>query len=107
MKIKSQHLTIVSLLLACITTLLLLVHVESNSTCTDSERRRLLSFALQHSQGTIQLTTCENSIFTLLYSIGTRVQQVLVVRESLGSVQVVYASEPHLHDAKSTILHYR
>lgn len=107
MRLKSQHITIISLLLACVTTLLLLVQHESASTCTDAERRRLLSFALQHSQGTIQLTTCESSVFTLLYSIGAQTRQVLVVRESVAGIQVVYASEPHLHHVHPGVLHHR
>ena len=107
MRLKSQHITIISLLLACVTTLLLLVQHESASTCTDAERRRLLSFALQHSQGTIQLTTCESSVFTLLYSIGAQTRQVLVVRESVAGIQVVYASEPHLHHVDAGVLHHR
>lgn len=107
MRLKSQHITIISLLLACVTTLLLLVQHESASNCNDAERRRLLSFALQHSQGTIQLTTCESSVFTLLYSIGAQTRQVLVVRESVAGIQVVYASEPHLHHVHPSVLHNR
>ena len=107
MRLKSQHITFISLLLACVTTLLLLVQHESASNCTDAERRRLLSFALQHSQGTIQLTTCESSVFTLLYSIGAQTRQVLVVRESVAGIQVVYASEPHLHHVHPSVLHNR
>ena len=107
MRLKSQHITIISLLLACVTTLLLLVQHESASACTNAERRRLLSFALQHSQGTIQLTTCESSVFTLLYSIGAQTRQVLVVRESVAGIQVVYASEPHLHNVHPSVLHHQ
>lgn len=105
MRLKSQHLTIVSLLLACITTLLLLVHVESASSCSEAVRRRLLAFALQHSQGTIQSATCENSVFTLLYSIGQQAKQVLVVQETVTGIQVVYASEPHLHHVHPPVQH--
>ena len=108
MRLKSQHITIASLLLACITTLLLLVHVESNSTCADTERRRLLSFALQHSQGTIQLASCESSTLTLLYSIGAQTRQVLIVKDSVAAgIQVIYASEPHLHHVHPSVLHSR
>lgn len=65
MRPSSSHLTLAALFLACITTLSLIIHTQSARTCSAAQRKRLLSFALQHTQGNIKSEVCEASVLSL------------------------------------------
>lgn len=124
MRPSSSHLTLAALFLACITTLSLIIHTESTHTCGTAQRKRLLSFALQHTQGSIKNQVCESSVLSLgacactkqqlfaltktcvVYSVGRPTDlQVIVLEETLSGINIVYVSEPHLHHSNAKILH--
>ena len=93
-----------SLLIACFTTTLLLVHVNTSHTCSDELRRRLMTVALQHSAGNLHYAVCEGTTLALIYDSGdASVKQAIVLRDGVSGIQVQYASEPHLHHHASIL----
>lgn len=124
MRPSSSHLTLAALFLASITTLSLIIHTESTHTCSTAQRKRLLSFGLQHTQGSVKSQVCEASILSLgmyvrvvdscavinfackVYSVGRPSNlQVIVLEETLSGINILYVSEPHLHHANDAVLH--
>ena len=98
MVINRTVLTLTALFIGCITSAILVVHIESTHSCNDDERHHMLARAMAHTAGTPRSVLCEGNTLMMLYTHGeTRHMQVLVVRYRLNIFQVLYASEPHLH----------
>ena len=95
MRRRSTHtlVTLASLLLACVTTTMLLLHIESVPTCNDSTRRRLLLRATLLSTAAPRITVCEGQMAAFVLTDDT----VMVLQDALTGIRVIYTSAPHIH----------